>query len=246
MDFLIFREPVNAWTHCSWLLLSLPGTWLLWRLSRGDRAKQLSLLIFGFSLAVCYGGSTLYHGVQLDYQYIRIFQTLDYIGIYLLIAGSYTPASFTLLRGRWKWGSLALVWLLASGGIIIRAVSFPLPDTVSTGLYLVLGWGSVFFYFEMARTLSHRALFPVVLGGVLYSLGAILNLLRWPILCFTAHEFMHLCVMGGSLSHYWFMLNSVVPFERKSATPVSSDPQDENGDAFDDSLVPVQTGSLAT
>ena len=59
---LTFREPVSAWTHCSWLLLSVPATMLLWR--RGDPARRVSLLVFGVSLAICYAGSTLFHAVR--------------------------------------------------------------------------------------------------------------------------------------------------------------------------------------
>lgn len=214
MDWLLFREPVNAWTHFSWLLLALPATAVLWRLSRGDRGKQVCLLIFGAGLAVCYGGSTLYHGVRLDHQAIDVFESLDHVGIYLLIAGTYTPASFTLLRGPWKWGSLGLVWTLAAAGISLRLLVGHMAPPLSTGLYLLMGWGIVLGYFELARNLGHRALFPAVLGGIFYSAGAVLNLLAWPILCFTAHEFMHLCVMAGSLAHYWFMVHAVAPFDR--------------------------------
>jgi hypothetical protein len=78
-------------------------------------------------------------------------------------------------------------------------------------------------------------------GGVLYSVGALLNLFGWPILCLTAHEFMHLCVMGGSLAHYLFMLKSVVPFERRLvALPASA--QAADSEEFDPQLLPVQTG----
>ena len=60
-----FREPFSAWSHGLWLLLSIPATFVLWRRCGGDRAKQLSLTVFGLSLAACYLGSMLYHGVRL-------------------------------------------------------------------------------------------------------------------------------------------------------------------------------------
>ncbi len=214
---LIFREPVSAWTHFAWLVLSVPGTAVLLRLTRGDRVKQATLGIFGMALALCYGASALYHGVRLGHRAIEIFETLDQIGIYFLIAGSYTPASFILLRGPWKWGSLALVWALAAAGITLRVVYGGLPPPLATGLYLLLGWGIILAYFKMARSIGHRALFPVVLGGIFYSTGAVLNVLGGSVLCFTAHEFMHLCVMAGSLAHYWFMVYAIVPFNRLAA-----------------------------
>jgi hemolysin III len=215
---LEFREPFSAWTHCASLLLSLPGTLLLWRAGRGDRPKQFGLLAFGLSLAACYAGSTLYHGVRLPERQLAWFETLDFIGIYLLIAGTVTPVALFVLRGRWRWGLLTFVWLLAAVGIGLRLTSAPLSRAVSTGLYLGMGWAAVLAYSELVRALSHRAVRPVLLGGLLYSTGAVLNHVGWPPLwpgAFSAHDLFHLFVMGGSLSHYWFMVKVVAPLERR-------------------------------
>ena len=63
MNWLTCREPVSAWTHFAWLMLALPATWVLWRLSRGSLLKRLGGAIFGLSLVLCYAGSWLYHAV---------------------------------------------------------------------------------------------------------------------------------------------------------------------------------------
>ena len=91
----------------------------------------------------------------------------------------------------------------------------PLSPALATGLYLGLGWGVVACYYEFAQVVSHRALVPIVLGGILYSVGAVLNLLHWPALfpgTFGTHELFHLFVLAGSLAHYLFILKVVVPF----------------------------------
>src|SRR4051794_3004343 len=118
LAFLDFREPVNAWSHCLWLLLSLPATWLLWRRCDGDRAKRLSLLIFGASLGLCYAGSTLFHAARSSQDWLDRFDELDHIGIFVLIAGSYTPVAWNHLQGRRRWGTLATVWLLSAVGSV--------------------------------------------------------------------------------------------------------------------------------
>ena len=87
---------------------------------------------------------------------------------------------------------------------------------VSTGLYLAMGWVLFAGYGKIATILTLRALCSAVLGGLLYTAGAVLNHLRWPVLCpdvFSAHELWHLLVMAGSASHCWLMLQVVVPFE---------------------------------
>ena len=85
MNLLDLREPVSAWTHGVGMLLALPGTLLLWRLCAGDRIKQLTLLVYGLTLALCFGASALYHGVQLDGDRLVVFHRLDHVGIFALM-----------------------------------------------------------------------------------------------------------------------------------------------------------------
>lgn len=217
MNFLDFREPVSAWSHCAGLLLALFGTVLLWRRSRGARlTKRLSLLIFGLSLIFCYAVSTLYHGLRIPGDGLAVFDRLDRVGIFILIAGTYTPLVWTLMTGWWRWGTLATAWLITAVASWSLMRVGPFPHLVSTGLYLAMGWGVLACYAELARAVPHRALRPLVSGGVFYSVGAILNLLGWPAFwpgAFGVHELFHLFVIAGSLTHYRLMLTLIVPFE---------------------------------
>ena len=216
MNILDPREPVSAWSHGTWLLLSLPTFALLWRRGRGDFGKRVSLVVFGLSLTACFAGSTLYHGVRGSDERIAFFALMDYIGIYLLIAGTYTPIAWNMMSGRWRLIVLTVAWLSAAGGIALQFGFHSLPQGVRTGLYLGLGWGALFCYFDIARKLTHRAMRPFLAGGVFYSIGAVLNLLHWPVLwpgVFQAHELFHLFVMAGSLSHFWFILTVVATFD---------------------------------
>ena len=216
MHWLDFREPVSAWTHCLWFLLSLPAGLVLWRLSRRDRIKQVGFLVFSLSMAACYGASTLFHGLCLPRNRLEVFAKLDSIVIFLFIAGTMTPVALIVLRGHWQRGMLASAWLTAAGGIGLCLAFEHLPRALSTGLYLTMGWGVLLCYFALTRSLSHRAMRPAVLGGVCYSVGAVFNLLRWPVLypgVFAAHEVFHLCVMAGTLAHFWFLVKVIAPFE---------------------------------
>ncbi len=251
MSILNLREPVSAWSHGTWLLLSFPATWLLWRKSGADLAKRLSVLVFGMSLAFCYAGSMLYHGVQASSRGLERFDELDHIGIFFLIAGSYTPVVWNLMRGWWRRGTLALVWFVTAVGTVRILTTGVLPIFGSTLFYLLIGWGALLCYFELTRLHAPRTLFPLLLGGVLYSVGAFLNLVAWPVLwpgVFGPHEVFHLFVMAGSLSHFWFVLKVVVPFagaarcEREEASETAASgitaPEDEPR-ALTGSLPPV-------
>ena len=217
MEWLHFREPVSAWTHGIGFLLALPASVLLWRAGRGDRAKQFSFLVFGLSLAACYAGSLLYHAVRLPPQFIRWFATADSIGIYLLIAGSITPFAVVALQGPWQWGTVVATWMLAGCGCALCLLFSHVPGVVSTSIYLAMGWRILVCRSQLEQSPKPIDLRLASLGGVLYSVGAMFNLLHWPVLwpgVFAAHELFHLFVMAGSLAHFWFMLTVVAPYER--------------------------------
>lgn len=215
MNLLHPREPVNTWSHGAWLVLALCGLVLLWRSGRRDRPRQVALLIYGLSLVFCAASSTLYHGVRTPGKVIQALALMDHISIYLLIAGTYTPIAWTLLRGSWRLGVLGLVWFWALLGIAIHVACETLPLWLSTGYYLAMGWAALCFYFEVARGVSHRVMLPIVAGGVLYSAGAVFNLLHQPVLwpgVFQAHELFHLFVVAASLLHFYFIVTVVGPW----------------------------------
>jgi len=238
-----FREPVNAWSHGAGMVLALPVTYALWKrcavpkdcnqLTQGSGSatyqsvKTLCLLVFGASLILCYLISAVFHAVRLTGEPLVWLQRLDHIGIYLLIAGTYTPVAWSLMQGSWWWGTLTTVWTVAfvcaarvwCGGVM--------PIWVSTLTYLVMGWGSLFCYFELAKTYSHWTLLPLPLGGMFYSVGAVLNLARWPVLfpgVFAAHELFHFLVIAGSACHIFFMHDVVIPAHEPAPLPRCTNP----------------------
>jgi hemolysin III len=246
------REPINALSHGVGMVMALSVTWVLWRRcgerlsdpsdnsehssARYHKIKALCLLIFGITMISCYGISATFHGARLSGEPLGRLQRLDHVGIYLLIAGTYTPVAWALMRGSWWWGTLATVWTLTvlcaarvwCGGVM--------PIWVSTLLYLTMGWGALFCYFELAKTYPHRTLLPLPLGGVFYSVGALLNLAHWPVIIpgvFAAHELFHFFVIGGSACHTFFMINAVVPspapvLGRATVSPQALDPLPES------------------
>jgi len=245
------REPINAVSHGAGMMLALPVTWMLWKrcsarnpcevtglcdaaspcgtarhrchAARHQRLKALSLLIFGISLTFCYAASAAFHGVHLEGAPLSRLQRLDHVGIYLLIAGTYTPVAWSLLRGKWLSGTLTTVWTIAAICAMRVWCGGVLPIWISTLVYLAMGWGSLICYRELARTYSHWTLLPLPLGGMFYSVGAVLNLAKWPVLSpgvLAAHELFHFFVIAGSACHIFFMLNVVVPAPGPMPVPV--------------------------
>ncbi len=232
------REPINTLSHAVGMILALPLTWVFWqrcveqvsaaanrdgrdsrRATAYQRGKIATLLIYWLSLAICFGNSALYHAVWLSGEGLSRLRRLDHVGFYVLIAGTYTPASWSLFRSSWRRGTLATVWSLA--GLCSARVWFGgvLPGWMSTSTYLAMGWGVLFCYRELARSLSHRSLLPLPLGGAFYSVGALINIYGWPVLepgAFGSHELFHFFVIAGSVCHAQFMLRVVVQARQPS------------------------------
>jgi hemolysin III len=233
------REPINAWSHGAGMLLALPVTWLLWKRcltaydcanmtpplgwARHQRIKAVCLMVFGITLTVCYGTSAVFHGARLSGEPLIRLQRLDHVGIYLLIAGTYTPIAWGLMRGPWLWGTLTAAWTAALVcGTRVWCGSL-MPMWLSTLTYLVMGWGALFCYYELARTHSHRKLLLLPLGGLFYSTGAVMNLMHWPAIVpgiFAAHEIFHFFVIAGTACHVLFMLGVVIPSPEPATLPV--------------------------
>jgi hemolysin III len=224
------REPVNAWSHGAGMLLAIPVTWFLWKRcvvaydcgnvlsrsssSRYQRIKALCLVVFGITLTLCYGTSAVFHGARLSGEPLTQLQRLDHVGIYFLIAGTYTPIAWGLMRGPWLWGTLTAAWTAAVVCGTRVLCGNLMPMWLSTLTYLVMGWGALFCYYELARTHSHRELLLLPLGGFFYSVGAVMNLMHWPALVpgvFAAHEIFHFFVITGTTCHVLFMLGVVIP-----------------------------------
>jgi hemolysin III len=238
------REPINAWSHGAGMLLALPLTWVLWKRcvapydrgnmvsrtspTRYQRIKAICLVVFGVTLTVCYGTSAMFHGVRLSGEPLIRLQRLDHVGIYLLIAGTYTPVAWGLMRGPWLWGTLTAAWTAAfvcGTRVLYGSV---MPMWVSTLTYLLMGWGAIFCYYELARTHSHRKLLLLPLGGLFYSVGALLNLSHWPVLfpgVLAAHELFHFFVIAGTTCHVLFMLGVVIPSPEPATLPVRAGSQ---------------------
>ena len=225
MDASLLREPLSSLTHALGLVLAIPATLLLRQRSRGCLRKRISFSIFGISLALCYAASASFHAVRGSDALIETFRRADLICVFTLIAGSYTPLACGLMHGSWRWGTLATAWLTALILGIVIACGYELSLPLQTGLYLAAGWGVVACLRELRRRLPMRRLMPIIAGGALYSVGAVLNVLRWPSPwpgVFGHHEVFHLFVLAGSAMHFSFMLGVVAPYpqgETRAAYP---------------------------
>lgn len=202
------REPVNGITHGIGAILALVGMILLLynAFARQSVSHIVAFSIFGGSMVLLYTASALYHSLPVKKKTLALFQKLDHSMIYALIAGTYTPICLLVLDDSWKWGILVTVWTLALLGIIKKFVSMKTPRWFSTLLYLGMGWMGVLLFPALYERLPLAFLGWIVMGGLAYSLGAVIYGLKKPNPIpgwFGHHEIWHLFVLAGTFSHFW-------------------------------------------
>ena len=205
------REPVNGASHLVGLLLAGAGTILLLHLAKGPE-ELVAIGVYGATLILLYGASTLYHSLTLPERPRRALRTLDHIAIYFLIAGTYTPVALITLKGPVGWTLLAAVWLIALAGVPFKLFFLDAPVWLSTGTYLAMGYLALIAVVPIARAVSFRGLAWLVAGGIAYTVGAVVYARQRPDPFpgrFGHHEIWHLLVLAGSGCHFAFMLYHV-------------------------------------
>jgi hemolysin III len=161
-----------------------------------------------------FSASAAYHLVRARPSVIHNLRKLDHAAIYVLIAGTYTPLCFNQFSGFWKWGLLAIVWGLALIGIIGKILVVNAPRALTASIYLGMGWLALIGLPEMLRILPAGALIWLSLGGVIFTLGAVVYItkaLDFVPGVFGFHESWHIFVILGCLCHFILILFYVAP-----------------------------------
>ncbi|EMS79117.1 channel protein [Desulfotignum phosphitoxidans DSM 13687] len=206
----LFREPVNALSHMAGSLASIAGLTLMVVMAavKADAWHVVSFAIFGTTLVFMYTASFLYHGLQLSAKTLAIFRRIDHIMIFMVIAGSYTPLCLVPLRGPWGWSLFGIIWGFAAVGIVLKLFWMNLPRWISTLIYLGMGWLCMVAVYPLVQILEPAPLLWLALGGLFYSLGALVYIFKKPDpfpKMFGFHEIWHICVLLGSACHFWLV-----------------------------------------
>ena len=140
---------------------------------------RLSAIVFASCVAVCFGASALYHRPTWQPRARSWLARLDHAGIYLLIAGTYTPFGLLVLSRGWAIPVLTIVWTGAIAAILLKLFWPGLPKAASAGIGLGLGWVAVAAFTQLLK-LPLAGLLLVLAGGVAYTLGAVIYARRKP------------------------------------------------------------------
>jgi len=172
-----------------------------------------------FSLSM----SGVYHLLTPGQSGWAVLRRLDHAGIFVLIAGTFTPIHGLLFRGVARWGTLLLVWSAALTGIVLQTVFFEdVPEWLGLASYLALGWIGVFSCVNLWRRYGFRFIGQLLSGGVIYTAGAAMHFLAWPNPVpgvVGPHELCHVAVLVAAGLHWHFIRRLVGRVTEDRAVP---------------------------
>ena len=209
------EEKVNCLTHGVGAGLAAAAFAILVTLAalRGSVVHVVSVSVYGATLLLVYVASTLYHACgcgrpESRRRLQRGLKILDHVGIYWLIAGTYTPFLLVLIRGGWGWSLLVVLWVIAIGGTFYKLFCIDSSDVISALLYVAMGWIGIVGAKPVFAAMPGGAVAWIVAGGLAYTLGVAFYL--WERLPFN-HAIWHGFVLAGSACHFLAILLYVVP-----------------------------------
>jgi len=204
----IIREPINGFTHLFGAILSVVGlVALIMKASTTTESilAVIAVIIFGISMILLYSASATYHMVVAKDRIIAFLRRVDHSMIFVLIAGTYTPFCLISLNGVTGWVLFGIISGLAVAGVIFKLVWFHSPRLLSTALYVLMGWIVVFFSGSLAPVIGTNGMLFLIIGGLLYTIGAVIYWLKPNFLSFKHfgfHEIFHVFILLGSLFHF--------------------------------------------
>lgn len=188
----------HIFTHLLGALISVYGIIILEANSK-NTVQAISSAIFGGTLFFSFLSSSIYHSMTNEKAKL-FFQKIDHSFIYILIAGTYTPALLMTIKFPVDVILLALVWFLAIMGIVFCCIKLK-SKSLSTALYLLMGWVSLLFIYNV-WVVSPLSVWLLLGGGIFYSIGCVFYLMKTRYM----HFVWHLFVLAGAVMQYFAIL----------------------------------------
>lgn len=199
---LSFKEEIfNCVTHgiMAAIMLILIPTCAVYSYVHYDVTRAIGVSVFTICIFLMFLTSTLYHSMDFTSSQKAIFRVLDHIFIYFAIAGSYTPIALSLIKGWQGYVILIIQWTMVLIGILYKSISTKHLPKLSMSIYMVMGWTAILFLPTLLKNATPIFLFLIVLGGILYTIGAIfygMKHLKY------AHVIWHIFISLASISHF--------------------------------------------
>jgi len=205
MDNIKLQKPLlRGHFHQAFFYISLGATVLL--LLKCQSLKNfIPVLIYSIALLMMFGISALYHRIHWEPKARYFMKRLDHAGIYIMIAGSFTPVTTIAMNSNEGEALLIKVWIFGCIGILQSIFFVNLPKWLSSILYLIMGFLILPYFQDLFMILGTLKLSLLILGGISYTIGAVAYGLKRPAFIphiFGYHEFFHVMVCIGATFHF--------------------------------------------
>lgn len=212
---ILERPRLRGWLHFAAVPVALIGAVVLWRAASDlEPAGRTAAMVFGASLVGLYSVSSLYHVPEWSTRTRRILSRFDGAMIQVMIAGTFTPIAFHTLSGTWRIASLVVAWAVALVGAVIALSPLEAPRWLGTLGAVAAGWLLAIPLLKIMSALPWQGNGLIVLGGLLYTVGAVVYGTRRPDPIpgwFGFHEVFHVLVVAASTAHYLAIWRYVLP-----------------------------------
>jgi hemolysin III len=208
-------DPMSALSHLAAAALACVAGFRLIRLSKRNPRRTAALVVYAVCVVGLLSVSGVYH--SLPSGPARAFMRhVDYLAIWFLIAGTFTAVHGVMCRGFWRCWMLTFIWLYVAAAVTLQLLWFKhLSGTLGLLLYLVLGWIGLVTVVKIGRQIGFRAARPLWFAGIVFSVGAILEALRQPLVieCWLGpREVFHFAVIAGAAVHWLFIRKLVLVY----------------------------------
>lgn len=200
--------------HGSAAVLAMVGLVVLAVTGEVTVGVRVALVLYGASLVALFTTSSLYHSVPWGQRWKERFRRLDHSAIFLVVAASFTPFGVVALHGVWRWASLAVVWSAAAAGIVVKWAESRVRLGPSVTIQSAMGWAALIPMWQIGRALGPATVAWIGVGGLLYTVGMVFMLTKWPRLSprvFSYHELFHVMVVAAAAVHFLVIVNRVIP-----------------------------------
>ncbi len=221
-----FNQPMSSMSHLLAALVFLVLAIVLVSSAWWSRVRFLTCCLFGFAAVTLLSLSGVFHMFAKDHLPSEVMIRLDVAAIFFLIASTFTPVHATLFKGWKRWGVLLPIWTIAITGITLRTIFFDnLPHIWGTAIFLFMGWVGLYSTLIVHKRYGKTVSKPIIVGGVLYTIGAITDSAKWPTIVpmvWGSHETFHLFVIAG-LSCHWYLIARIADGSIDYREPANKD-----------------------
>ncbi|MHC4406417.1 MAG: PAQR family membrane homeostasis protein TrhA [Planctomycetota bacterium] len=204
-----FHEPFSAISHLLGAVAFLVLGLILLQRGRGNTVRLVWLGVYAAACVLLFSMSGVYHMMVGGGPAHQVMERLDHGAIFVLIVATFTPAHGLLFRGWLRWGILLLIWTAGITGITLKTIFFDdLAEWLGLSFYLTLGWFGGVSAILLARRYGFAFIKPLLLGGLAYTIGAVMEFLGRPVVIrgvIHPHDVFHMAVLLGAFLHWLFV-----------------------------------------